>query len=54
MATKTISDRELMDLPDDGNQYEFVDGEIRMSPKAGARHGDVTAQLTIIPALETR
>jgi Uma2 family endonuclease len=48
MAAKTLTDRELMDLPHDGNSYEFVDGEIRMSPKTTARHGDVIAQLMIL------
>jgi Uma2 family endonuclease len=48
MAIKTLTDRELMALPHDGNSYELVDGELRMSPKATARHGEVIVKLTIL------
>jgi hypothetical protein len=30
-------------MPNDGNKYELVDGEIRVSPGAGSRHGFVVA-----------
>ena len=36
-TTRTITDDELLNLPKDGNKYEVVDGELRMSP-AGWRH----------------
>lgn len=45
MPTRTISDDELLRLPKDGQKYELVDGEIRMSP-AGARHGEISVRLT--------
>lgn len=43
-TTRVITDEELMRLPKDGNKYELVDGEIRVSP-AGARHGQVCLRL---------
>jgi Uma2 family endonuclease len=46
MATSrtTITDEELLRLPKDGNKYEVVDGELRMSP-AGLRHERIVARL---------
>jgi Uma2 family endonuclease len=46
MATSrtTITDEELLRLPRDGNKYEVVDGELRMSP-AGLRHERIVARL---------
>jgi Uma2 family endonuclease len=41
---KTWTDEELMALPDDG-KYELVDGELLHLSPAGARHGDVVAEL---------
>jgi Uma2 family endonuclease len=41
---KTWTDEELMALPDDG-KYELVDGELIHVSPAGARHGDVVAEL---------
>jgi hypothetical protein len=29
---RVISDEELLQLPKDGNKYELVDGELRVSP----------------------
>lgn len=43
-TTHHITDEELLDLPRDGNKYELVDGEIRVSP-AGLRHERVVARL---------
>jgi len=43
-TTKTITDEQLMRLPRDGNKYELVDGEIRVSP-TGNRHGVVIVLL---------
>jgi Uma2 family endonuclease len=31
-TTRTITDEDLLNLPKDGNKYEVVDGELRMSP----------------------
>jgi Uma2 family endonuclease len=46
MATSrtTITDDELLRLPKDGNKYEVVDGELRISP-AGLRHERIVARL---------
>ncbi|MFQ5637123.1 MAG: Uma2 family endonuclease [bacterium] len=38
MSVKTLmTDEELMQLPDDGHKYEYVDGEVKVSP-AGLIH----------------
>jgi Uma2 family endonuclease len=42
-----ITDEDLLRLPQDGQKYELVDGEIRVSP-AGTRHGQVIVRLTIV------
>jgi len=44
-TTRVISDEELLRLPKDGNKYEVVDGELRVSP-AGWAHERVVASLT--------
>lgn len=44
-TTRVISDEELLRLPKDGNKYEVVDGELRVSP-AGWAHERVVANLT--------
>jgi Uma2 family endonuclease len=48
MATtaRYLTDEELLQAPRDGQKYERVDGEMRVSP-AGARHGAVIVRLTI-------
>ena len=48
MATTSryVTDEELLQAPRDGQKYERVDGEMRVSP-AGARHGAVIVRLTI-------
>jgi Uma2 family endonuclease len=43
-ARTTITDQELLRLPRDGNKYEVVDGELRMSP-AGWLHERIVARL---------
>jgi Uma2 family endonuclease len=47
MATTTrarATEADLLTQPADGNKYELVDGEIRMSP-GGARHGQIEMKL---------
>jgi len=39
-----VTDQDLLRLPKDGRKYEFVDGEIRVSP-AGMRHGEISLRL---------
>jgi Uma2 family endonuclease len=48
MATTTryVTDEELLQAPRDGQKYERVDGEMRVSP-AGGRHGAVILRLTL-------
>ena len=43
-TTRDITDEDLLRLPKDGQKYELVDGQIRVSP-AGARHGQVIVKL---------
>jgi Uma2 family endonuclease len=50
MATTTrrvATEQHLLATPEDGQKYELVDGEIRMSP-AGDRHSVVVAQLVAL------
>ena len=44
VARTSITDDELLRLPKDGNKYEVVDGELRMSP-AGLLHERIVARL---------
>jgi len=47
MASKrVITDEELLQLPKDGNKYEVVDGELRVSP-AGFVHEEIIAKLFV-------
>jgi Uma2 family endonuclease len=45
-TTQHVTDEDLLGLPRDGQKYERVDGQIRVSP-AGFRHGAVIVRLTI-------
>jgi Uma2 family endonuclease len=50
MATTTrrpATEEDLLAMPSDGQKYELVDGEIRVSP-TGDRHGAVAAQLVAL------
>ena len=47
MPTPTVTDEDLLRLPRDGRKYEFVDGEVRVSP-AGGRHGEVSGYLVAL------
>ena len=42
---RTITDEELLQLPEDGNKYEVVDGELVVSPGAGWRHEKIVSKL---------
>ncbi len=44
-TARTITEAELMGLPEDGFKREWVDGEIRVSP-AGSLHGWIILQLS--------
>jgi len=41
----------LAKMPDDGNRYELVGGELRMMTPAGGRHGRVTVRLNKLLAI---
>jgi Uma2 family endonuclease len=43
--TRTITDEELLQLPEDGNKYEVVGGELVMSPGAGPPHERIIMRL---------
>jgi Uma2 family endonuclease len=45
-ARKVWTEAELQALPEDGFLHEIVDGELTMSPKNDAFHGDICTQLT--------
>jgi Uma2 family endonuclease len=50
MATTTrraATEEDLLGVPEDGQKYELVDGEIRVSP-TGNRHGEVALQLAAL------
>ncbi|MFQ6113831.1 MAG: Uma2 family endonuclease [bacterium] len=45
MSTKTVmTDEELMQLPDDGYKYEYVEGELKVSP-TGMLHESIAVNL---------
>ena len=41
----------LSQLPDDGNRYELVQGELRMMSPAGGRHGRIAVRLNKLLAI---
>lgn len=45
---RVITDEELLQLPDDGNRYEVVDGELVVSPGAGLLHERIVANLVVV------
>lgn len=46
VATKTWTLEELHSLPDDGNKYELVRGELFVTPPPGDQHETILAKLT--------
>jgi Uma2 family endonuclease len=45
-TTRPATEEDLLRVPEDGQKYELVDGEIRVSP-AGYPHGRVCTRLTV-------
>ena len=43
-----LTAEELLDLPDDGNHYELVKGELRMMTPAGFEHGRVAGRINVL------
>lgn len=46
VLTQPVTADELFDLPDDGNRYELVKGELRKMAPTGDEHGEITVELT--------
>ncbi len=38
---------EDLDLPDDGNKYELIDGELIVTPPAGYEHGSIGSNIVL-------
>ncbi len=47
-ATKEWTVDMLETLPDDGNRYEIIDGELHVTPPPGFRHQSVSWELTLL------
>ena len=45
VLTQPVTADQLFDMPDDGNRYELVKGELRMAPPPGEEHGEITMNL---------
>ena len=53
-VTQPMTARQLTQVPDDGNRYELVLGELRMMSPTGGRHGRVTHNLALLLGLHVR
>ncbi len=42
---RALTVRDLEDMPDDGNRYELMDGELSMSPPGTTRHQQIVVDL---------
>ncbi len=40
--------QELMQLPNNGNNYELVSGELKMMSPAGGRHGRIANRISLL------
>jgi len=47
-ATRTWTREEVLALPDDGNRYELVDGELLVSPSPRFRHQRAVGELFVL------
>ncbi len=45
IAAETITARQLLAMPDDGNRYEIIAGKLHMMSPAGNRHGRIVMRL---------
>ncbi len=45
---KIWTDEEFMQIPDDGNRYEIINGELIIMGNSGAKHGHVCSTLMIL------
>jgi len=46
LEEKVWTDEELMSLPDDGNEFELIEGELVMSPRASLKHGSIAVKIS--------
>ena len=47
-TTKTITAEQLLAMPDDGNRYELIEGELHMMSPSGNVHGETAANITAL------
>jgi Uma2 family endonuclease len=52
--TRFITEDELLRMPDDGNRYELIEGELRQMPPTGYEHGRSTGNLHCLIAYHVR
>lgn len=48
VTTATMTAEQILEMPDDGNRHELIEGELTTMAPAGARHGRVIARITIL------
>ena len=54
IVARTMSVEEFLELPDDGCQYELVQGELIEMPGSGFEHSALNALLILEPGLYNR
>ena len=52
--TRFMTEDELLRMPDDGNRYELIEGELRQMPPTGYEHGRSTGNLHSLIAYHVR
>ncbi len=52
--TITVTAEQLLEMPEDGNRYELISGELRMMSPAGGRHGRVAHNVGLVLGIHVR